>query len=70
MRTEEKVFFGIGTASFLLMLSDLLLEVFSASLFIGSKRLISYIGILIIVYAFLLLKITEAVLKAKEHGFF
>ena len=42
MRTEEKVFFGIGTASFLLMLSDLLLEVFSASLFIGSKRLISY----------------------------
>ena len=51
MRTEEKVFFGIGTASFLLMLSDLLLEVFSASLFIGSKRLISYIGILIIVCA-------------------
>lgn len=33
MRTEEKVFFGIGTVSFLLMLSDLLLEVFSASLF-------------------------------------
>ena len=51
MRTEEKVFFGIGTASFLLMLSDLLLEVFSASLFIGSKRLVSYIGILIIVCA-------------------
>ena len=51
MRTEEKVFFGIGTASFLLMLFDLLFEVFSASLFIGSKRLISYIGILIIVYA-------------------
>ena len=49
MRTEEKVFFGIGTASFLLMLSDLLLEVFSASLFIGSKRLVSYIGILIII---------------------
>lgn len=77
MRTEEKVFFGIGTASFLLMLSDLLLEVFSASLFIGSKRLISYIGILIIVCAvsftvlcFLVVKITEAVLKAKEHGFF
>lgn len=46
-----KSFFGIGTASFLLMLSDLLLEVFSASLFIGSKRLISYIGILIIVCA-------------------
>ena len=71
MRTEEKVFFGIGTASFLLMLSDLLLEVFSASLFIGSKRLISYIGILIIVCAVsFTLKITEAVLKAKEHGFF
>ncbi len=51
MRTEEKVFFGIGTVSFLLMLSDLLLEVFSASLFIGSKRLISYIGIFIIVCA-------------------
>ena len=51
MRTEEKVFFGIGTASFLLMLSDLLLEVFSASLFIGSKRLVSYIGILIIICA-------------------
>lgn len=51
MQAEEKVFFGIGTASFLLMLSDLLLEVFSASLFIGSKRLISYIGILIIVCA-------------------
>ena len=33
------------------MLSDLLLEVFSASLFIGSKRLVSYIGILIIVCA-------------------
>ena len=51
MRTEEKVFFGIGTASFLLMLSDLLLEVFSTSLFIGSKRLVSYIGILIIICA-------------------
>ena len=51
MQAEEKVFFGIGTASFLLMLSDLLLEVFSASLFIGSKRLVSYIGILIIVCA-------------------
>lgn len=46
-----KSIFGIGTASFLLMLSDLLLEVFSASLFIGSKRLVSYIGILIIVCA-------------------
>ena len=51
MQAEEKVFFGIGTASFLLMLSDLLLEVFSASLFIGSKRLVSYIGILIIICA-------------------
>ena len=77
MQAEEKVFFGIGTASFLLMLSDLLLEVFSASLFIGSKRLISYIGILIIVctvsftvLCFLVVKTTEAVLKAKEHGFF
>ena len=51
MRTEEKVFFGIGTASFLFFFSDLLLEVFSASLLIGSMRLNSYIGILIIVCA-------------------
>ena len=40
MRTEEKVFFGIGTASFLLMLSDLLLEVFSASLVLISVYLL------------------------------
>ena len=51
MRTAEKIFLGLGTASFILMLADLLLEVFSASLFIGSKRLVSYIGILIIIWA-------------------
>ncbi len=51
MRTAEKIFLGLGTVSFILMLADLLLEVFSASLFLGSKRLVSYIGILIIICA-------------------
>ncbi len=51
MRTSEKIFLWLGTVSFILILADLLLEVFSLSLFLGSKRLVSYIGILIIICA-------------------
>ncbi len=48
---RRKKYFSESERRRFCLCSDLLLEVFSASLFIGSKRLISYIGILIIVCA-------------------